>query len=903
MKKTFAGKIYKNFVDSLSFSSELRKMRRELNSRIDMPEMINAPPQSHPLGVNRWFKKRRVSIAESYLAAVKDLDSRHTKSRLEALRILADVSLHSKNIDFPLNTARVHMALIKEVIKNRDNKRKQLELLHDFSISSRGQHKIIRRLCDELNIIELPEQGTRLSDYSYGWDSHVHDNATSGRKNPTQLIIDAFIKGISELTIAYGSKSNLDLMKESIEAGNILGIRVKIGLEFSMTAKGLRYHFMALLPHFESPEDAERFFVDKEKKLGGFFDGLEKNQKNRIESVAHLLSEFNKTSLKELNAGHSDNPLYLVPPLSVDGLNALIQSASINTMHLAEYLYNVYKPILLNRLLLAKVERAKARENVAGRRDSGSAVRDLEGRYSALKKEYSALTPEILLKRYYSGEFVIEYKSVFRDISGVSKELKLAGCRLEILHPLEHGLSAAIKLLEDHRGALDVVEIYNTQDRASRDIGEIVEFAESINEMNGKSAKEGIPPILPVCGSDATGWNPKVPGMGFIFEDRITGKLRRRYIERHIALPPLVSAMTLAGGKAVTQDEVRRAPTIISMGKVSSWAGNQIPNESGNTGSYVPPLRALRYLNRKLVNWVLVAIGFLVGRPFIGTAYALLWLGITGFRNSIADLISNRGTHLSEWKLKSINFDNVAQSMFWTGFSVPILGFVKSNFDSLWPLVQSGLLYNAVKFFFISGANGLYLATHNTLRGFDKKVIRANFSRIVLSWPFATVFAPLGNALKIPSIVQAKIWSDFVAAFIEGGAKYLKALRLQLQNIEEIIPKFVEGEGEGKYVALLDLLYLFHEEPRTKNSLKVIYDPGYRPMLIYKSIKKSNVEMFHALRRAISDKDLEMEITNFILSHYENEMAVDLVDLVTEALPAARSWIVAQSKKLGETSF
>jgi hypothetical protein len=450
---------------------------------------------------------------------------------------------------------------------------------------------------------------------------------------------------------------------------------------------------------------------------------------------------------------------------------------------------------------------------------------------------------------------------------------------------------------------IDMVEIYNTPDRVGRDIEEIMRLAHLVNDLNAESASEGTPPYVPLCGSDATGWNPQVPGMGFIFEDRIIGKLRKKYITRHLALPPLISAMTLAGGKPVTPTDVEKAPTIISMGKISSWAGNPLPDQSESSDSLVPPLRALRYLNRKLVNTVYILIGFLVAQHFIGPIYAFLWLFITGFRNSIADLISNRGARLSEWKLKSINFDNVAQSMFWTGFSVPILGFVKSSFDALWPFAQDGILFNSVKFFFISGVNGLYLASHNTLRGFDKKVIRANFFRSVISWPFATLFAPLGNMLHIPSIVQAKIWSDVVAGFIEGSAKYLKVLHLQLQNLEEIIPSIAAGKGDAKYVALLDLLYLFHKEPRTKTSLKVIYDPGYHPMLVLKTIKKSNVEMFHALRKAMSQREMELELTDFILSRYDSEMAVDLVDLVAETLPEARDWIIAQSKKIGNVAI
>jgi len=128
-----------------------------------------------------------------------------------------------------------------------------------FSMSTRGQHQVIRKLCDELNIIELPEKGMQIGDLGYGWDGHVHDTATSGRKNPTQLIIDAFIKGISRVTVAYGSVSDLDMMEEALEAGNILGLHVSIALEFSVMVDGARYHFMAELPRFNSKEELRGF--------------------------------------------------------------------------------------------------------------------------------------------------------------------------------------------------------------------------------------------------------------------------------------------------------------------------------------------------------------------------------------------------------------------------------------------------------------------------------------------------------------------------------------------------------------------------------------------------------------------------------------------------------------------
>jgi len=278
MAKTRLQKAYGKAIGSLSFSSELRKMRRELNAKIDQPESIVAPPPFHPQAANRWFTRRRITIAESYLTVVRDLDSRHSGRRLEALKKLADGAFHSANIDYPLNTARVQSALVKEVVKHRTNKRRQLELLYDFSMSTRGQHQTIRKLCDELNVVELPERGVAIGGLGYGWDGHVHDTATSGRKNPTQLVIDAFIKGISALRVAYGSVSDIEMMEEVLEAGEIMGLGVELGLEYSVMVEGQRYHFMADLPHMGSVEELREYIGGQGERLGEFFAGLDRNR-------------------------------------------------------------------------------------------------------------------------------------------------------------------------------------------------------------------------------------------------------------------------------------------------------------------------------------------------------------------------------------------------------------------------------------------------------------------------------------------------------------------------------------------------------------------------------------------------------------------------------------------------
>jgi hypothetical protein len=900
--KAKLARFYDRIVESLSFSGELYKLRRELNARIDQPAAIETDPRSHPLGVARWFKKRRISIAEAYLMVIRDLDSRHARARLRALKMMVDASFHSQALDMPLNTARVQMALIKEAVKSRDDRRRQLELLQDFSSSTYGQAQTIRKLLDRLNLIELPETGRKPKDSGGGIDLHVHDTATSGRKNPTQLLIDAFIKGMSEVTIAYNGIFAMAMMEEAIEAGRTVGIKVNIGIEVGLDFEGERFHFMGLLPDMRRGEDVRRFFEENRKVLKPLLSGLEEDQESRVAAIKRLLGAFNETHLHELNEGFPDRRAYRIPKLRMKDLAAFVPLQSANRAHLGEFLWQYYRPAMFNRVLYLKALRGKAQRDRKNGLISDWDLGIIESRYGRARVEYRTMNPESLRRRYFPEPAEAEHASAFDDFYRLRRTLTQAGCRLKFIQPLEHGYSRAARILEQGRGLIDQVEVYNVHDSVKRESDEILRFCRLVNELNAKNALEEKPPLVPVCGSDATGRIPDIPGMGFIRSDRLTGKYGKRWARRHVRLPSVASALILGGGKPVdlgTQERDQKAAAqggvdILCMGKVAGGFENRLGDEEDGTGTTVPPDRALRYLNPIIANLLRVAIGFTVAYSFIGPAYACLWLFITGFRNSLADLVAIRGARISQWNARSINWTNVAQSLFWTGFSVPIMSFIKARFDILWPLAATGLLYNAVKFFFISFANGLYIASHNKLRGFDRKVIRANLFRTIISWPFATVFAPVGNSLGIPSIVQSKIWSDVVAGFIEGSGKYFKTLRLRRRDVEEMVPRIIESKKEDRAIAVLDLLYLFREEPRTRNSLRAALRPS---PTVADLLRKRDPEASKASPRldrmaaVFADDRLDRLLIDYALSRHTKEMAVDLIRLVSQTLPEFRDWL------------
>jgi hypothetical protein len=915
--------LYNSVVNAVSFGAGYQKVRRLLNARIDSPASIEEIPPSHPAGFVREMQKRRITIVEAYLIIIRYLESEQHEERIHALRLLEEQAFHTKSVTMPLNTARVQLALMKEAIKARDNKRRQLECLHDFTVSSYGQPSVIRAYLDEMGIIELPETGQRIADMDMGWDFHVHDNSSYGRKTPSQLVIDAFIKGISEITVAFNLLNTFGNIDELLAAGDILGVRVTIGAEFSVLVEGHRFHFMFLLPPIRTGAELAEYFARHEADLRFLIDGLNHNQDSRIASIHALIDNFNSLHLPQMNAGFEG--VYTVPVLDLAEVEEIVPMESLNRMYLGELLYSQWKPVLLRRVLKAKSKLIEARAEKARGSISEWDYSNLASRYRDLREEYTGLTPEELRDRYFGAPLLSEYPTVFTELEKVSAALRRTGGRIKILHPLEHGLEAAYRAILRHAGRIDLVEVYNMYDSINRSVDDILRFARFINALNSGQPRRVRPfleghdlgitddevgrvcaaaasrPLQPVCGSDSTGRSTTTPGMGFIFRSRIIGPRRRRFLERHFALPEFISRVIGARGSFVSAEaESAAADPVICMGKSTHF----IPNRVGDETDVQPiPLgRALRYINPALLNLLAIGAGFLVAALTLGWEYALVWFGITGLRHVIVDLTASRGSRLSEWSLRAVDFRNIARSLFWTGLSVPLLAFVKNEFDLLWPFAATGHSYQFAKFFFISFVNGLYLAAHNTLRGFERGVIGANSFRNILSWPFASLFAPLGDALLIPAIVQSKLWSDVVGGIIEGSGKFIRSIRLTRRDLSDIIPLACAEEETVRFTAILDLLYIFGRETRARNSMREIFF-GKRNLLerLGDLLKgrpgrpPRRVDEYRSLSAWFDHAGNYHKLADFVIARYGQEWAVMLIDLLERQYLQFRGWLARES--------
>ncbi|MCL5036763.1 MAG: hypothetical protein M1269_06535 [Chloroflexi bacterium] len=911
------------YIDYLCFSDQTRNLAHLLNRKIYEADDISIHAPSHPGGFARDLYKRRISIAEAYIKILHALDSGRSRERLNALKYLADQSLHAKTVRMPLNTARVQVALMKEAVKSADEIRRQLELLNDFSNASFGEDAVIRTLLKEMGLIEVPETSPVLKDMKMGWDWHVHDSLSTGRKTPTQLLLDAFIKGMSEITIAYYDIEDRQVIDEAYSAGDIIGIKVNVVVEFNTGQKGKRRHYMFFPPGCKNSSDFFDFFEKHSASLKKFTKGLTENTERRKETIDLILHIFNEKHLTSINKGYDGNDLLQLQPLKWADLDDIIHYTQVARMHLSELLYRKYKPVLLKRVLYHKALKERAETRLRQKEISQWEYDVIDSQYNDVRKEYQSLSSELIEEKYLNEKHLKDYDSVFTTEEDILPELIETGVDIFYVHPLEHGMKNGVNTLIKNHRYITGVETFNMRDGGKLNPSDIRLFNDIVSNLNSGNIKElkhtlndleitdipeslmeeacahyGKNPLKPTIGSASTGRNPLIPGMGFIESYKIPKTMRRYYTERHDILPLPVSALYLSEGKPVEEDVGRH--TIVSMGKSTEHIDNKVGDEEEELE--IGPVRLWRFLNPALKGIIKAGIGFVPAYLTVGWMYACIWYGITFTRNVIVDMVAANGLNVREWKFKDINIDNATSSLFWTGFSVPILGTVKHIFDLAWPVVSGGtsMLREFVKFFFIAFANGTYIATHNRLRNFDPSVIRGNFFRSILSWPLAAIFSPLGDWMTVPSIVQAKFWSDFVAGIIEGTGKLRKRLVLRKRDILELLPMLDSPDKKKSLTAMLDILFIWAKRRRGKTIIYQILTGKDVPLFkrTLSAFSKNNIKhgtdmtrYLEKLKDLFNDEGDFLALEKHILCNYHRKEAVRLSELLGRYYSPFARWL------------
>jgi hypothetical protein len=419
-------------------------------------------------------------------------------------------------------------------------------------------------------------------------------------------------------------------------------------------------------------------------------------------------------------------------------------------------------------------------------------------------------------------------------------------------------------------------------------------------------------PLGTRLGSDSTGRYRRLHGMGMVITDSLPLRERRRILsgrDRNREVIPVEARVTRCskyikytsrwkwlnslaafcwhfnspfGMGQVKKDEWQFEDSAAQIGQQGNIAtlGGYWDEPAGDGVSLFRPHSLVDYwncLNSNLKICIKVIFGFI---PAFLTFYltkdwwllayggAFIWLGITGVRNIIQAVLGGGGLRRSDllkWN-DFISWQRIADSLMYTGFSVPLLDLCVKTLllEKLLGLtaVQHPLtVYSAIAF-----VNGCYISGHNLFRGLPKAAATGNFFRAILSIPLAIIFsftlslllgtwgvAGAAGIIQQWAAIISKTASDCVAGVIEGYADRLKNIRLRLGDyrakltqlfaayarLEVLFPesdvlemlkspktliKSIDNEELERIMIVnaLDLLYFWMYQPQADSALNII---------------------------------------------------------------------------------
>ncbi|MGM0453255.1 MAG: hypothetical protein ACQERN_08845 [Thermodesulfobacteriota bacterium] len=511
----------------------------------------------HPRGIKEMAESKGLRIAYAVIHLLESLEYGQVNNRICALRALRDEVMCSTNQELQINTARVLIEIMKELVRAHGDYARQLVLAHDFRVVAAGKPRIVRAYLKKYHLLEMPEQWNQLA-----FDDHVHDANTKGRKSATHLIMDAWIKGIRRLRVIYYNFIRPETAEELMEAADIMGIVIRIGIEFSAAFYG-RYAQIIWVPRgFKDAGDFIKFLsddaVDALMNDGGEVSDYQRNY------VLAVLEQFNTRHRPVVNRELEIE----LRPLEVAEFLAYVGIGQASLLHLAKFIHSRLLPLM--------------REKLESLR--GVYVNAAEDERARIEKQIDRMNHfdlQVIHDRFLAPEQNPELADGDRfDIGETPSLLKLSPCelvtRLAQLHSgyritlnlTDMAVEDVLELLYDCEGRITRLEIFNLKDFAAgkiEHIPEIHDLQQCINSGNVIRLKHiivdiierlaerkspadrvrvekfrriladieslknmyKIKPLKPRVGSDSTGHSPRLYGMGLAIMDSLPRRAQK----------------------------------------------------------------------------------------------------------------------------------------------------------------------------------------------------------------------------------------------------------------------------------------------------------------------------------------------------------------------------------------
>jgi len=307
-------------------------------------------PYMHPHGIKEMAAASGLRIAYAIVSLLGSLEAGKARDRIVALRSLREEVFSSATTFYHKNTARVLMQIMKELVRSKGDSLRQLQLAHDFRMAYTGKPRRVRAQLARYHLLEMPEQWNQ-----FAFDDHVHDANTKGRKSPTHLLMDAWIKGIRKLTVVYYNHVDQEVVEELLEAGAILDIHVRIGIELSSRFRNKFVRFIWELEGFFDNHNLLQFLQEpavKEMMAQGRL--VSEYQQRYVLDVLGVFNDQHRPVLDQESAVTSQ-------PLSQEEFTRFVGTGQPSLLHLAKFIQNNYHDLLNHEV--GRIHREHAEDN------------------------------------------------------------------------------------------------------------------------------------------------------------------------------------------------------------------------------------------------------------------------------------------------------------------------------------------------------------------------------------------------------------------------------------------------------------------------------------------------------------------------------------------------------------
>lgn len=442
---------------------------RAVNKPLLQPDTV-----LHPNGIIELTSEPGLRMARAVIILLESLEAGGPQERLHALRRLHDEVLYAVHSPLQKNTARVLIQIMKDLVRSCPHAHIQLPLAHEFHQAVRGTPRIIRKLLRRYHLLEMPEAWNQQA-----FDHHVHDANTKGRKNPTHLVMDAWVKGIRFLTVIYYNTVDPEAANELLRAARIMDISVRIGIEFRACLRDKMVEFTWVPLDTDNPKAFTELLCRSD--VAGILSAYAPVNIWMHKHVLELLRAWNQKHVLELaDLLGMDVP----PPLQENAFLAYVGQRQPSSLHLAEYIFAQWAPYIRQ----ARISLRKKMEAQSGAEHAATLG-------TATKLE--ALVPDTIRAVWLGPEanpdIVFPHKP-HQDLPEVLlREPEALLESLTPLHPCQMVLNLAgltpqdvLELLWRGKGRITHLELFNLREWTSGQL----EHVASVNKLQ-KAINEG----------------------------------------------------------------------------------------------------------------------------------------------------------------------------------------------------------------------------------------------------------------------------------------------------------------------------------------------------------------------------------------------------------------------------